>query len=151
MGALALCLKGSLVNSISLRKNFIYFLIVFVMLALTGSVSSLAGTLFPTTSLSFALILDFMPESHLLLKLRILHPLFAILFIVGLFYLKKEILGGIIYLALATGIIGLMTLLTLSPMILKMSHLLIAHVFWMFLCVNCFNFKKGLFLNTKQV
>jgi cytochrome c oxidase assembly protein subunit 15 len=107
------------------------YLILFLLLPLTGAIASLSTTLFPTISLWQGLIDDFSKQNHLFIRLRILHPVFAILIASGLsyyFFLKsKNRLALEFLLAMAVGVV---TLLTLSPIYLKIAHLLIAHVLW---------------------
>lgn len=106
-------------------------LILFLLLPMTGAIASLSATLFPSISVWQGIVDDFSHEQHLFIRLRVLHPALAILiasvFVYGL-YLKNqtrlafEFLGAIA--------IGVLTLLTLSPVYLKLVHLFIAHFLW---------------------
>ena len=80
IAALTLCWQSALSEKMVIKKPHIYFVYVFPFLALTGSIASLAGTLFPSESLIQAFLLDFLPESHITLKLRPLHPFLAVIF-----------------------------------------------------------------------
>lgn len=118
---------------------------VFLFVSAMGALASLSGTLFPSDSLIEGLIKDFSQESHIFVKLRIWHPagasLMALLFF--LFPLwksykispnklqKKRQKHFYICITMAV-IIGCSTLLLLSPTILKISHLLMAHLLWVF-------------------
>lgn len=110
-----------------IKKWAPYFLIVGV----TGAIAALSTTLFPTISLWDGILKDFQSDSHPFIKLRILHPLLAILIMTGLmsyFYQKnKTQLALEILLAMLVGVI---TLVTLSPLPLKVAHLAIAHYLW---------------------
>jgi heme a synthase len=105
--------------------------IFFLVVAMTGAIASLATTLFPSISLWDGIQRDFQENSHLFLKLRILHPLLAITLVGGMIYyfwekrrsrLALELFGAIL--------VGIITLLTLSPIALKISHLMIGHYIW---------------------
>ncbi len=115
------------------KINFHYpaLLILFMVLPLTGAIASLSTTLFPSISLWQGILQDLSGAPHLFIKLRVLHPLFAVL-IAGSFiywcYLKNlNQLALEFFLAM---VIGVITLVTLSPVFLKLSHLLIAHLLW---------------------
>ena len=107
------------------------FLILFLLLPLTGAIASLSTTLFPSMSLWHGILQDFSINTHLFLKLRVLHPVLASLIVSGLtawcFSKNLNRLGFDFLLAFTVGIV---TLLTLSPVYLKLAHLLIAHVLW---------------------
>lgn len=105
--------------------------IILIAVASSGAIAALATTLFPSISLWEGIQTDFQRDSHLFLKLRILHPLFALTLVGWLIYyfwekgqsrLALELLGAMI--------IGIITLLTLSPLWLKLTHLLIGHYIW---------------------
>jgi heme A synthase len=108
----------------------------------TGALASLGDTIFPSDSLRHALTQDFSASSHLLLRLRLLHPVVAVIGSMYVFWLlwshwKKQdhspwsfILG----LTLMTQIaIGAMNVMLLAPICLQMTHLLVAEMFWLFL------------------
>lgn len=142
IAALTLCWKGAFSEKMIIQKPSIYFVAAFLILALTGSIASLAGTLFPSESLFEAFLLDFLPESHITLKLRPLHPLFAIaffLFLTAFLKNKKEIF----LCALIAVFSGLAALFLLSPVYMKLSHLFVAYVFWIALVSNAFQFTSA--------
>lgn len=115
-------------------------LVLFAVIAVTGAWAALAGTLFPSETLRDGLMKDFAPDAHHLLRLRVLHPLSAVLGAGGLsiffwmrsmdenadFRLHREtaliFLGAVVF--------GLLTLLMLSPPWMRLTHLTIAHVAW---------------------
>jgi len=105
--------------------------ILFIIVPITGAIAALSTTLFPSISLFQGIMDDFNSQSHIFIKLRILHPLLAMIimtsFIIWL-YVKNET-----RLALETFfavVIGIITLISLSPVYLKISHLLLAHLLW---------------------
>ena len=138
VATLTLCWQSAFSQTMIIKKPHIYFVCVFPLLALTGSIASLAGTLFPSESLMQSFLLDFLPESHITLKLRPLHPLLALGFAACcliVFSEKKKILAGMAVVAVCSGFI---TLVSLSPIWLKLSHLLIAYILWIVLIQNAF-------------
>ena len=131
---------GSDLFTPALTKIFIF---VFFLIAFFGSVSSLSVSLFPSTSLWEGMALDFDFQSHWLVRLRLLHPVLAIICGGGFllyyfldFYFKnikpkimselcpQKILIFCLCLALFS---GLMNLVLLSPVFLKLTHLLIVY------------------------
>lgn len=118
-------------NAKQLKVAHKYLLIIFVMLPLTGAVAALSTTLFPSVSLWQGILQDFSENTHLFVKLRVLHPLLATM-IATLFvswcYAKN--LNRLAAEFLVAMLIGVVTLLTLSPVYLKLAHLLIAHLLW---------------------
>ena len=127
--------ESRLKEQLLVKKPLIYFVLCFPLLALTGNTASLAGQLFPSMSLSSALALDLLPLSHISLKIRPLHPLLACLFLIVLSRLafsKKELRTP----ALAVFIVvlfGFAALLSLSPMGMKIGHLILAYTLGVFL------------------
>ena len=119
----------SITEKIELKFN--KTIVIFLAVAMTGAIASLATTLFPSLSLWEGIQRDFQENSHLFLKLRILHPLLALTLIGGLIYYFWEKGYSRLALELSAGIlIGIITLLTLSPTGLKISHLMIGHYVW---------------------
>ena len=131
VATLVICYAGASFKSFKLKKPHIYFLLLFPLLAFTGNIASLAGTLFPSSSLVHALTLDFLPESHMVLKLRILHPILAAGFFFALLW-NANTFKILSFLTLCTFLLGLITLLTLSPVFMKLIHLFMAYTLWMF-------------------
>ena len=132
--ALGLCFKTALWPSFKIKKPLIYFALAFIAIALLGNVASLAGQLFPVSSLKEALYLDFLPSSHISLRLRILHPLLAVLFLtaMGAFvFFKGEKLLKILWAgAGAVALAGFLTWALASPLLMKMLHLILAYLLW---------------------
>ncbi len=135
-GALTLALRAArakpLKIKLKIKKPLFYFAAAFPVLALTGNIASLAGTLFPAGSLSEALSLDLLPSPHISIQIRPLHPLLALAFAGSLLWAaarsracRLPAAGA----ALAAGS-GLAALLSLSPAYLKITHLLLAYLLW---------------------
>lgn len=114
--------------------------ILFGVIAVTGAWAALSTTLFPTQDLWEGLVKDFSPESHHLLRLRIMHPLSALLGGGGLavFLSMKAFEDSVhrrVHLETAAFILGAIlfgvaTLFFLAPVWMKLTHLLMAHLLW---------------------
>ncbi len=120
-----------------------------LLLGITGAVAALGDTLFPATSLSHGLAQDFDSASHFLLRLRIFHPVLAVLVAIG------SVVGGIALVserrdpavkrsALILGIIvgaqlvaGVVNLLLMAPVWMQLVHLLLADLVWIAWVVLC--------------
>jgi cytochrome c oxidase assembly protein subunit 15 len=106
----------------------------------TGAVAALGDTLFPAASLRQGLAQDLSPASHLLLRLRTLHPLFAIALGAYLLHLCQQAApaGGearrwatrLRLLVLAQWTLGVLNLALLAPVWLQLTHLLVADLIW---------------------
>ncbi|MDA1306485.1 MAG: COX15/CtaA family protein [Acidobacteria bacterium] len=110
--------------------------------ASTGAVVALGDTLFPHTSLAEGIAADFDPTSHFLIRLRIWHPIAAVLLATGLLWLAwvSPIFQGpaqvvtrrlVVWAVLVQSSIGVINLLLLAPLPLQMAHLLGSNLLWM--------------------
>ncbi len=115
-----------------------------LVVGLTGAVASLGDTLFPARTLREGLAQDLDPTSHLLLRLRVLHPTLAILagsfaWTLGMLMPRWRGVDGRgrregRWLATMVGVqwaIGGISLLLLVPVALQLIHLLSADVLWL--------------------
>jgi heme a synthase len=115
---------------------------VFIV-GITGSIAALSSMIFPPGTLSEGLASDFSPTSNILVRLRILHPVTAILTSVFLIFLtgwlakeredNKAITrwsNVIALLVLAQIAAGAATLLTGAPIVMQLVHLLLADMIW---------------------
>ena len=123
-----------------LLKKHKWLLVAFLLLPITGAIAALSSTLFPTISVLQGILDDFSQNSHLFIRLRVLHPLLALSiasgFMIWCFMQNRQRLA---FEFLGALLIGVITLATLSPVYLKLSHLLIAHWLWarvLQLCVS---------------
>ncbi len=117
-------------------------LLMLMVLGVSGAVTALGDTLFPAGSLSEGIAQDFLPTAHFLVRLRVYHPLLAIV--------------TSIYLALAAGAIhaqrpgadarrfarairvivvvqvigGFVNVILLAPVWMQVIHLLLADLLW---------------------
>jgi cytochrome c oxidase assembly protein subunit 15 len=117
-------------------------LVSVMVIGMTGSLASLGDTLFPANSLRHAVLKDFSSSSHILLRLRVLHPIAAVigslyvLWLVRTLWRKQERSPWMPFLTITlTGQIalGAMNVILLAPVWLQMTHLLVAGMFWILL------------------
>jgi cytochrome c oxidase assembly protein subunit 15 len=113
-----------------------------VLLALlcTGALASLGSHLAPSPSLGAGLAKDLAPESHLAVRLRLIHPVLALATVVGVLFFFSRLeawapdanaRAWYVRLRLATYgavAIGILTLTLLAPAWLKLTHLLAANL-----------------------
>ena len=127
------------------RKSLAFALIgtiAIFFVGVTGSMAALTTMLFPAESLSQGVAMDFDPSSHPLLRLRIMHPIAAIMAAVGIFFISgwvkvnsndrrtKWWAGAVTILILLQIAFGAATLLTLAPIVMQLGHLLLADLVW---------------------
>ncbi|RKG88302.1 COX15/CtaA family protein [Corallococcus terminator] len=113
------------------------------VLGVSGAVAALGDTLFPATSLADGLRQDMSETAHVLLRLRVLHPVFAVglgalLVLVGRWVTRLRpspevkrasmLLTGMYIAQLCVGIINLVLL---APVAMQLIHLLLADCVWM--------------------
>jgi heme a synthase len=124
-----------------------------LVIGITGSVAALASMIFPSGTLTQGLSQDFSETSNILLRLRLLHPITAILASVFLIFLTgwlaREsgndaavnrwsnvlalfVLGQIVF--------GSATLLMLAPIVMQLGHLLLADLIWISYVLMAANF-----------
>jgi cytochrome c oxidase assembly protein subunit 15 len=119
----------------------------FLLVAMTGAWASLSNTLYPSEGIFEGLLKDFSQESHPLVRLRILHPLFASLlcsfvmiyaWVKYLSYPRWRTLFVLLVFLFAFGL-GWATLFSLAPLPMKIAHLLMAHGLWLFFINEVFD------------
>ena len=129
-------------NISSLTMSIVGAAIIF-FIGISGSMAALTTMLFPAESLGQGLAMDFDPESHPLLRLRIVHPIAAVMGAVILFFVAGKVRGlsnghtetekwsRILPLLLLVQIaFGAATLLMLGPIVMQLGHLLLADLVW---------------------
>jgi heme a synthase len=113
-----------------------------IVIGVTGSLASFGDTIFPADSLPQAVARDFSSSSHILLRLRVLHPIAAVigsiyvLWLLQTLWLKQRRSPWMLLLTvtMATQIaVGTMNVILLAPVWLQMAHLLVAEMFWILL------------------
>ena len=121
--------------------GFAGFSVGLLVVGASGAVAALGDTLFPESSLSAALWADLSPASHLLIRLRFLHPAIAVLVGGGLIVSAATMAkrsgktGGRLALAVAglAGLqlaLGFLNVVLLAPTWMQLVHLLVADALW---------------------
>lgn len=113
-----------------------------ILLGVSGAVAALGDTLFPAASLAEGLAQDFNPAAHFLVRLRVWHPVIAVilgfylLFLSGLAALFRPV-AHIRFFASCLAVLfvvqlvaGLLNLLLLAPVWMQLLHLLLADLVW---------------------
>jgi cytochrome c oxidase assembly protein subunit 15 len=104
-----------------------------------GAIAALSTTLFPSTTLMEGLAKDFSSASHFLLRLRVFHPLLGAALFMWVLWMdlatesrfSKTVSRLFKSLFAVNILVGFVTLGFLSPTVLKLTHLLLAHLHWM--------------------
>ncbi len=116
-----------------------------LVIGVTGAVTALGDTLFPSASLAQGLAEDFSGAAHFLVRLRVLHPLIAVG--VGLYLLVLARLASTWRPGRATGLLargialifmlqiaaGIVNVALLAPIWMQLLHLLLADLLWLVL------------------
>ena len=113
-----------------------------LLVAVSGAVAALGDTLFPSQSLTQGMSADLSASSHVLIRLRVIHPMLAVLVGGALMVsaprlpvpefaemgreLRYDVIG-FVALQLAAGFANL---LLLAPVTMQLIHLLLADVVW---------------------
>jgi heme A synthase len=128
-------------------RSLVAALPLVVVLSMTGAVAALGDTLYPASSLRAGIAQEFSPAAHFLLRLRILHPLFAVLTGLYLLYAASSAvrarpsdpvkrlaaaLAALVVLQLAAGAVNIALL---APVAMQIAHLLLADLLWIALVV----------------
>ena len=117
-------------------------LALLLLLGVSGAVTALGDTLFPAGSLREGIAQDFLPTAHFLVRLRVYHPIIAIVTGVYLALAGRAIAaarpGGntrrlaraLIVTVVVQLVAGFVNLLLLVPVWMQIVHLLLADVMW---------------------
>jgi cytochrome c oxidase assembly protein subunit 15 len=118
-----------------------------LIVGVTGSLAALGDTLFPAQTLSAALIQDLAPHTNWLIRVRILHPLSAMVatFFIGWLVFRaatttegkpqRSLALGVIFLLGIQIVLGLADVTLLAPLWLQVMHLLGADLLWIAMVV----------------
>ena len=118
---------------------------VVVFVSITGVVAALGDMLYPVSSLGAGIQQDFSSASSVLLRLRMVHPLIAIMGAAYVIWAAWRILnrrpsGGerraAVYVVTLTAFqlaVGAVNLSLLAPLWMQLSHLFVADLLWIFL------------------
>jgi cytochrome c oxidase assembly protein subunit 15 len=116
---------------------------VAVVVSVTGAIAALGDTLFPVRSLAEGMRQDISTASSFLLRLRILHPLLAILAAGYFVYtaisvlrskpqrMTSQIALAVVVLAVAQLGAGAINITLLAPVWMQLIHLLLADLLWL--------------------
>jgi heme A synthase len=109
-----------------------------LLLGASGAVTALGDTLFPAASLQAGVAQDFAAEAHFLVRLRVYHPLLAVLVGGLIVYMAQQLrtsygsadvsrwaLRVTLLYVLQVGL-GSLNLLLLAPALIQLAHLLLA-------------------------
>ncbi|MGA9523458.1 MAG: COX15/CtaA family protein [Myxococcaceae bacterium] len=114
-----------------------------LVVGVSGAIAALGDTLFPAESVAHGLAQDFSPTAHVLLRLRILHPLLAIiggLLVVGAGWAafglrpsttQRKFAVALTALFAVQIVAGLVNVILLAPVWLQLVHLLLADAVWL--------------------
>jgi heme A synthase len=132
---------------VALRANpghaaaWIALAIGLLLSGMSGAVAALGDTLYPAATHAEGLAQTLSPTSHVLLRLRALHPLIAVVAGVMLMFVAPRLAGerdglgvrfgrAVLVLAAVQMLGGILNLLLLAPVWMQMVHLLVADALW---------------------
>jgi heme A synthase len=144
LGSLALTAWYSRGHETPARRSWLVIasLPMAILVSVAGAIAALGDTLFPATTLAQGFHQDFSTAASFLLRLRILHPIFAILagcyFVVASVVVLRtkhqrvaaKLAAGVLVLALVQLSAGAMNVLLLAPVSMQIIHLLLADLLW---------------------
>ncbi|MHB8135297.1 MAG: COX15/CtaA family protein [Anaerolineaceae bacterium] len=131
-------IKFSQINSAWL----VLMTILILILGMSGAITALGDTLFPSSSLVEGLVQDTLNSAHFLIELRVYHPLLAILASVALILMVKFIVkidadkriikraNLVITFFLFQLFLGGLNVVLLAPIWMQIIHLLFADLIW---------------------
>ena len=118
-------------------------LVALLVVGVTGAITALGDTLFPAGSLAEGMRQDTSPTAHILLRLRVIHPVLALatgaallaLSVRGFWreatpatFLVGRFVAGLVLVQVAAGILNL---LLLAPIWMQLVHLFLADLVWL--------------------
>ncbi len=113
-----------------------------LVVGVSGAVAALGDTLFPSQTLAQALAADVSSTSHMLIRLRVLHPMLAIVTTVVLVVTAPwlgrvaadrrapRLAAVVAALAVTQIVAGVVNVLLLAPVWMQLLHLLLADLLW---------------------
>lgn len=113
-----------------------------MLVGVSGAIAALGDTLFPSQTLAQALAADLSPTSHILLRLRMLHPAIAIVTVAALAIVAPtlarrdgslpaaRLARGVTALAATQLVAGVINVMLLAPVWMQLLHLLLADALW---------------------
>ena len=112
-----------------------------LLIGMSGAVTALGDTLFPVDSLVQGLTADLDPNAHFLVRLRVYHPIIAVVIAIYSLYLvrmlfsqntgmARKFLTALVVIGVVQLAVGLTNLLLLVPIPTQLLHLLTADLVW---------------------
>jgi len=138
-------LSGGAVPSVRERPRlasaWVFSAAAFLVASISGAVAALGDTLYPSASLAEGLRADLSATSHLLIRLRMLHPVLAVsavaiaLLVAPRLVQREDAIGQllgrtVIVLSALQVVAGLTNVLLLAPTWMQLIHLLLADGVW---------------------
>ena len=124
----------------SLGGAFGLALVALILSGVSGAVAALGDTLFPAMTLAHALEQDLSPTAHLLIRLRVLHPILSVTAGLLVAFLAAQVFkkrpaarrwarwtGALVFIQLAAGAVNV---LLLAPIWMQVVHLFLADLLW---------------------
>jgi heme A synthase len=119
-----------------------------LVVGVSGAVTALGDTLFPSSSIASGLAQDFSPGAHLLVRLRALHPVLAVVTAAAIVVATAvtrarrptRAVRGLSRAAASLAVVqvgaGLLDIATLAPVWLQLGHLVLADAVWIALVLT---------------
>jgi heme A synthase len=125
-----------------LTSGFVLGFLGVILIGVTGAITALGDTLFPSNSIFEGIQADFSNPAHFLIRLRIWHPIIAVVVgfylmflgvLISLFYESETIkrLAWILFCGVILQLVaGLINVLLLAPIWMQILHLFLADFVW---------------------
>ena len=117
-------------------------LVALLLSGVSGAIAALGDTLFPSMTIAEALRQDLSPTGHILIRLRVLHPMFSVIAGLVALGLALKFLKGdpdpgtaraarrVTFLVFVQLTAGAVNVLLLTPVWMQVVHLLLADLLW---------------------
>ena len=122
-------------------------LFLFMIVGSSGAIVALGDTLFPSSTLTEGLTQDFSPTAHFLIRLRIIHPIMAMLtsaywLVVSTLLRNLSLTPAVARLSSLAAcavifqvVLGCVNLVLLAPTWIQLAHLIVADLTWVILMI----------------
>jgi heme A synthase len=132
--------------SAKVRGAVRWALVGMLVVGAMGAITALGDTLFKVDSLAAGIQQDLNPDAHPFVKMRVLHPVLAVVFAALLAWMGAKVAGdenagptleglgrGLLMMTFLQTSVGVMNLMMLAPVWLQLTHLLCADLLWLVL------------------
>lgn len=121
--------------NLNIKLSFALITLGLFLVASFGAITALGDTLYPSETLTKGISEDFSMASPWILKLRVFHPLLAVLTCLYLFltfydFRNDKVIKFYLITAIFTLCLGVVNLLLLAPIYMQLIHLLTAQILW---------------------